>query len=254
MFNAITRGVSTSIHECQLTHLARVPIDFDKACRQHREYEAVLTSLGVEVHSLPAEPRWPDSVFVEDAAVVVDECAVITRPGAEPRRQETPSIAAALAPHRKLFHVQPPGQIDGGDVLRVGKRIYVGMSSRSNVSAVSQMRAWLEPLGYRFQAVAVAGCLHLKSAVTQVAADTLLINPTWVAKAEFQGMKFVSVDPSEPAAANALLINDTVVYQPTYPKTYERLVQAGLRVVPADASELAKAEGALTCCSLLFQV
>jgi dimethylargininase len=253
MLIAITRGLSPSIHQCELTHLARVPIDFEKACRQHQDYESVLRSLGVEVRSLPAEPRLPDSVFVEDTAVVVDECAIITRPGAESRRAETPSIAAALAPCRKLAQIQPPGQIDGGDVLCVGKCIYVGLSSRSNENAVSQMRGWLEPLGYRLQVIRIADCLHLKSAVTQVAESTLLINPTWVAKAEFAAMDFIDVDPTEPSAANALLIGDAVVYQPAYPKTYERLVRAGLRVVPADASELAKAEGALTCCSLVFR-
>jgi dimethylargininase len=253
MYIAITRGLSPSIHQCELTHLARVPIDFEKACQQHQTYEAVLKSLGVEIHSLPAEPRLPDSVFVEDTAVVLDECAIITRPGAESRRAETPSIAAALAPYRKLGQIQPPGQIDGGDVLCIGQRIYIGLSSHSNENAVSQMRGWLEPLGYRFQIVTIAECLHLKSAVTQVADHTLLINPTWVAKAEFADMDFIDVDPSEPSAANALLIGDSVVYQPSYPRTCARLVKAGLSVIPADTSELAKAEGALTCCSLIFQ-
>jgi dimethylargininase len=252
MFNAITRAVSTSIQECQLTHLARVPIDYAKADQQHRAYEAVLTALGVRVQSLPAEPRLPDSVFVEDTAVVVDECAIITRPGAESRRSEVHAIAAALAPYRQCLPVQPPGELDGGDVLRVGRRIYIGRSTRSNEIAVSQMRACLEPFGYHFQVVEIAACLHLKSAVTQVAPDTLLINPTWVARSEFAGMNCIDVDPSEPSAANALLIGETVVYQPAYPRTYERLERAGLRVVPADTSELAKAEGALTCCSIVF--
>lgn len=253
MYQAITRGLSPSIHQCALTHLARVPIDFEKACAQHREYETVLRSLGVEILALPAEPRLPDSVFVEDTAVVVDECAVITNPGAESRRAETPAIAAALAPFRKLAQIQPPGQLDGGDVLCVGKRIYIGLSSRSNENAISQMRGWLEPLGYRFQAVPIAGCLHLKSAVTPVAANTLLVNPAWVAKSEFADLDFIDVDPTEPSAANALLIGDAVVYQPSYPRTFERLAKAGLRVMPVDMSELAKAEGALTCCSLIFK-
>lgn len=252
MLIAITRGVSSSIQDCQLTHLPRLPIDYARACDQHRAYEAALTALGVSVQSLPAEHRLPDCVFVEDAAVVVDECAIITRPGAEARQQEVFAVAAALAPYRKCVPIQPPGQIDGGDVLRVGKYIYVGHSQRTNENAVSQMRAWLEPLGYHFQFVEIRGCLHLKSAVTQVAPDTLLINPTWVARSEFVGMNCIDVDPSEPAGANALLVGDKVIYQPGYPRTYERLEKAGLQVVAVDASELAKAEGALTCCSVIF--
>jgi dimethylargininase len=252
MLIAITRGVSPAINQCELTNLERIPIDLETARRQHRQYEATLASLGVEVHSLPAEADLPDSVFVEDAAVVLDECAVITRPGADSRKPEIESIARALAPYRTLFYVQAPGSIDGGDVLTVGKAIYVGLSTRSNRSAIEQMHAFLAPYGYTVTGVQVDGCLHLKSAVTQVSADTLLLNPAWVDVENFPGMKFIEVDPSEPYAANALRIGEAVMYQPAYPKTLRRLEQAGVWAVLVDESELGKAEGALTCCSLIF--
>ncbi len=252
MLMAITRAVSPSIARCELTYLDRVPIDLETACRQHRQYEAALASLGLEVHSLPAEADLPDSVFVEDLAIVLDECAIITRPGAASRRAETSSIARALAPYRKLYHMQSPATMDGGDVLRLGKRIFVGLSRRTNSSALRQMQTFLAPYGYTVEDLTVTGCLHLKSAVTPSAADTLLINPAWAERARFPGMKIIEVDPLEPWAANALMIDETVIYQPTYPRTQARLERAGIRLALVDMSELGKAEGALTCCSLIF--
>jgi len=249
---AITRPVSPAIDRCELTNLERIPIDLERARVQHYEYERTLSSLGVEVLRLPEEPDLPDSVFVEDAAIALEECAIITRPGADSRKPETESVAQALAPYRRLYTIQAPGSVDGGDVLVVGKHIWVGLSTRSNRSAIAQMQAFLEPHGYRVTGVPVSGCLHLKSAVTQAAQDTLLINPAWVDRAAFPGMEFIEVDPSEPYAANVLLVGKTALYQPAYPKTRRRLEAAGIQPVLVDQSELAKAEGALTCCSILF--
>jgi dimethylargininase len=251
MLTAITRAVSPSINQCELTNLARIPIDVERAIAQHQQYEETLKSLGVKVHSLPAELDLPDAVFVEDVAIVLDECALLTRPGAGSRRPEVESVSRALAPYRKFFTIQAPGTVDGGDVLTVGKNIYVGLSGRSNQPAIDQMQIFLAPFGYTVRDVPVNGCLHLKSAVTQVAADTLLVNPAWVDKSNFPRMKFIEVDPSEHYAANALMVGETVVYQPSYPKTYLRLEAAHIHPLLVDQSELAKAEGALTCCSLI---
>jgi len=249
---AIIRTVSPSIERCELTALERVPIDLQRAIAQHHVYEETLRSLGMEVISLPEQPDLPDAVFVEDAAIVLDECAIITRPGADSRKPETESIARVLAPYRTLYPIQAPGTLDGGDVLVVGKRIWVGLASRSNRSAIDQLQVFLEPYGYSVQGVPVSGCLHLKSAVTQVVEDSLLINPAWVDPAAFPGMKFIRVDPAEPYAANALMIGEAILYQPAYPKTLLRLEAAGIHPLLVDQSELAKAEGALTCCSLIF--
>jgi dimethylargininase len=165
---AITRQISPRFNECELTHLDRQPIDLDLARAQHRQYETALRDLGCEVISLPPEPELPDSVFVEDVALVFDEAAVITRPGADSRKPETESIARALAPYRTLFAIEAPGMLDGGDVLRVGKTVCVGLSSRSNQSSVEQLQRILAPFGYSVKIVEVTGCLHLKSAVAQV--------------------------------------------------------------------------------------
>ena len=184
-------------------------------------------SLGVEVHSLPEEPSLPDSVFVEDTAIVLDECAVLTRPGATSRQPETSPLPGHWLPTGNFFRSRLPVRLDGGDVLTVGKTIFVGLSSRSNQAAIDQLRRFIKPYGYTVKGIQVTGCLHLKSAVTQVATDTLLVNPAWVDKANFPGMKFIEIDPSEPYAANALLVGGSVLYQPAYPRTRERLEAAG---------------------------
>jgi dimethylargininase len=254
MLHAITRAVSPSINQCELTHLARTPIDYERACVQHHQYEDALRSLGLEVHSLPAEPDLPDSVFVEDTALVLDECAIITRPGADSRKPEIDSIVKALTPYRQLFYIKGPGTMDGGDTLQVGKTIYVGLTTRSNQCAIDQMREYLKLYGYIIKGVPVTGCLHLKSAVTQVTGDTLLANPAWVEKSYFEGMKFIDVHPSESYGANAVMIGDAIIYSASYPETQKQLASAGIRVINVDADEVAKAEGAVTCCSLIFEV
>lgn len=253
MLHAITRAVSPSIERCELTHLSRTAIDYERACEQHRQYEEALRSLGVQVIALPEEPDLPDSVFVEDTALVLDECAIITRSSKDSRKAETIIIEKALAPFRTLFHIKEPGTLDGGDILCAGKNIYVGISTRSNQRAIEQLQEHLAPFGYVVKGVSVTGCLHLKSAVTIVKEDTLLINPEWVNKENFSDVKFIEVAPSEPFAANAVLINDTIIYSTSYPNTQILLADAGIRMMLVDTDELAKAEGALTCCSLIFK-
>jgi len=253
MLIAVTRPVSQSLAECQLTHQARAPIDAAIASLQHAEYEAALERSGCRVHRLTAEHRLPDAVFVEDAAVVLDEIALITRPGSGSRRAEVDSVAAALAAWRPLVRVMEPGTIDGGDVLRVGRRIWVGRSSRTNAAGVEQLRAAAEPFGYRVEPVEVTGCLHLKSAVTAVDPETLLFNPSRLPASPFAGFRLVEVDPGEPAAANALLAGGRVIYPSAFPRTAERLRRHGAELTLVDVSELAKAEGAVTCCSILVE-
>jgi dimethylargininase len=251
---AITRQISPSMLNCELTHLERTPIDLELARLQHHQYEQTLRDLGFDVISLPAEPDLPDSVFVEDTALVLDECAIITRPGADSRKPETESIARVLQQYRELHYIQPPGTVDGGDILRIGKQIFVGLTSRSNEAAIQQMQSILAPYGYSVKGVPVSNCLHLKSAVTQVAEKTLLINPSWVDKRFFPGFDFIEVDPSEPFAANAVYVDGQIIYPTSFPRTRARLESAGIPMRLVDASEVAKAEGAVTCCSLLFDV
>ena len=249
---ALTREVSEAIARCELTHLDRVTIDVDLARVQHAEYEAKLRTLGCTVVRLPPEPEMPDAVFVEDVAVVLDELAVIVRPGALSRRGETESMQTALEPHRPLVWIEPPGTIEGGDVLRVDRTLFVGVSTRTNQSGLDQFRDIVEPFGYWIEIVEVAGALHLKSAVTSVGARTLLINRAWVDAYAFGDYDLIDVDPSEPFSANGLLVGGAVIYPRQCPRTGEKLTQRGIRVEAIDVSELAKAEGGVTCCSVVF--
>lgn len=250
---AITRKVSPAITRCELTHLQREPIDVALAAEQHAAYERRLAELGCRLVSLPAEPELPDSVFVEDAAIVVDELAVVTRPGAESRRGEIPAVARVLAEHRPVAAIEAPGTLDGGDVLHLGRRLLVGLSGRSNRAGIEQLRTLLSSHGYSAEALPFTGCLHLKSAVTQVAPDAVLLNPEWVDPAAFDGFRRIEIDPAEAYAANALLVGDAVIYPAAFPRTAGRLERAGVRLVTVNVSELAKAEGAVTCCSLILR-
>ena len=253
MLIAVTRAVSPAIVDCELTHLARDPIDVAKAIAEHASYEDALRSLGATIVHAPPEPTLPDAVFVEDTALVFGETAVMARPGAPTRRQEVESMATVLREYRPLRQIQPPGTLDGGDVMVVGRTVYVGLSARTNREGIAQLEMLLSEWGYDVIPVPVKGCLHLKSAVTQVADELLLINDRWVSPECFGSMEMVSVAPDEPHAANALWINGSVIYPAHHPLTAERLKRAGLRVVPVPSAELAKAEGGVTCCSLLFE-
>jgi dimethylargininase len=249
---AITRAVSDGLAACELTHLPRAVIDVERARVQHVAYEQALMHLGCRVRQLAATPDMPDSVFVEDTAIVLDDVAVVTRPGAVSRRRETTAVEAELAKHRPILRIEAPGTIDGGDVLVEGRTIFVGRSSRTNRAGFDQLRAHLLPFQYDVRAVTVSGALHLKSAVTAIADDTLLINPAWAPADAFAGFSLVTVDPGEPGAANAVRVGDALVYPESFPRTGDRLQALRYNITAVDVSELQKAEGAVTCCCLLF--
>lgn len=254
MLIAVTRSVSPTLAQCELTHLAREAIDIARATAQHEAYEQLLSALGADVVRLPPAPDLPDAVFVEDTAIVLAEIAVITRPGAPIRQLETPSVATLLAQYRTLRFLTPPATLDGGDVLEIGRTLYVGRSTRTNSTGIDQLRSLLAPFDYRVTGVDFSGCLHLKSAVTRIDERLLLLNPAWVSSEAFRPLDTVPIDAREPHAANALRIGGTVVLPAEYPRTRERLVGQGLEVASIDCSELAKAEGGVTCCSLRFEV
>ena len=253
MLIAVTRPVSASLAQCELTHLARAPIDVARATAQHAAYEMMLGSLGATVVHVAAADELPDAVFIEDVALVLDENAVLTRPGAPSRRGETRAVAPVLARYRPVQAMTAPATLDGGDVLRLGRTLYVGRSGRTNDPGIEQLRGFVTPFGYRVVPVEFTGCLHLKSAVTELADGALLLNPAWVAAAAFAPREAVAVDAREPYAANALNVAGTVVFPAEFPRTRDRLAARGLTVASVECGELAKAEGAVTCCSLVFE-
>jgi len=254
MLTAITRAVSPGIVNCELTFVARQAIDLEKARAQHRAYELLLEKLGARVHSLPAEADLPDSMFVEDPAIVLDELAVIMPLGTEARRGEAHSLAQALARFRKLEYVGLPGTMEGGDILRVGRKLFAGLSGRTNAEGIRQLAAILAPHNYEVVAVPVTDCLHLKSAVTHLGRNTLLANRAWFDSAPLAGFEWIDVDPEEPHAANALAVGGTVIFPSSFPRTRGRIEARGFLVTLLDISELQKAESGLTCSSLIFEI
>lgn len=249
---AITRPVSATINDCELSFHARQRIDVAKAAAQHEAYENCLAKLGVRIVSLRAEPDFPDAVFVEDTAVVVDEVAVISNMGAKSRRPETASVAETLMHYRLLNFLVEPATLDGGDVLRIGRSIFVGLSHRTNRDGVNQLRELLGAFDYRVQPVEIRNCLHLKSACSYIGNDTVLINRSWINPEPFRQFEILHVPEDELAAANVLLIGDIVVLPTSFPKTGALLENRGFRIQTIDLSELQKAEAGVTCASLIF--
>jgi len=273
---ALTRAVPRSIDRCELTHLARTPIDYARAVQEHEQYEAALRQMGCSVERLPDAPDQPDSVFVEDTAVVFDDLAVIARPGAPTRREEVAATVTALSRYRRLAFIQPPGTLDGGDVLVTSRMaaksrgtVFVGDTPRTNAAGARQLAGFVSPLGYDVVRVPVTRCLHLKSAVTSLPTAAghdntapgasavtrrLLINRQWIDASSFPDFELIDVDPSEPAAANVLAIGDRVLCADEFPRTRGNIEATGVVTLSVPARELAKAEGGLTCGSLVFAI
>jgi len=249
---AVTRELNVAIGDCELTFLPRARIDMDLALQQHQQYQSALSSLGCEAISVPTATGLSDSVFIEDTAIVLDEIAVMCRPGAESRRAEVAGVEEVLRQYRKIESIQPPGTLDGGDLLRVGNVIYAGLSTRSNKSGIEQLRCFVADYGLSVEMVEVTKCLHLKSAISEIAPGVLLINPDWISTSSFKDCEFIDVDAEEAHAANALRVEQHLIYPSSFPRTMEKLVAHGIEVIPVDLSELQKAEGAATCCSLIF--
>jgi dimethylargininase len=252
MLTAITRQVSPSINQCELSFHKKQPIDVNRAIAQHGAYEQLLAELGARVVQLAAEPDLPDAVFVEDPVVVVDDIAVICRMGAISRRPEAASLADVLSLYRPLKYLTEPATLDGGDVMRIGRTLYVGVSARTNRDGIKQLTDLLRPYDYEVRPIEVSGCLHLKSACSYVGNDTVLVNRSWIDARSLHSLDSIDVPVEESAAANALLVNDVVILPASFPRTHALLERRGLRVTSIDMSELQKAEAGVTCTSVLF--
>jgi dimethylargininase len=253
MLTALTREVSPAMNRCELSYLDRVEIDIAKAADQHRQYEECLRTMGAELIALPAEAELPDSVFVEDPAVVLDEVAILTRPGAESRRREGESLAKTLARFRPLRWMQAPATLEGGDVMRAGKTLYVGASARSNAAGIAQLAEELSAFGYAVKTADVRGCLHLKSGCCYLGDGIVLANREWVDTGALTGLRIVDVAPDEPWAANVLTIGGVALMPAGFPATAEIVERLGWKIQTVDISELRKAEAGVTCSSLVFE-
>jgi dimethylargininase len=253
MLRALTHKVSSRIAECEVTFVGRSPIDLPLAVRQHDHYCDVLKGLGVNVEKLSENESYPDSCFVEDTAIVVDELAIICSMGVPSRRGETKLIERKLSQYREIAHVSLPATIEGGDVLRIGKKIFIGQSRRTNLEGIDELAKILEPYGYRVVHVRTKGSLHLKSACTAIDEETLFVNPEWVELGAFRGFNLAYTPADEPWSANILRVGTTVCVQAGFPRAVELIERVAERVEIIDISELRKAEAGLTCSSIVFE-
>lgn len=227
--------------------------DFDTAGDQHARYVAALEGLGLAVSVLPPLDDFPDSTFVEDVALCTPRCAVLTRPGAPSRRGEVEHIRGAVERFHDTVHaIEPPGTVDGGDIMIAGERIFIGLTDRTNRAGAGQMAAILEDHGHRVETVPVDAMLHLKSGVSYLEDGRLLAVAGLAGNPRFRGFEIIPVDHAEAYAANSVWVNGTVLVPAGFPLTRERIAAAGCDVVEIEVSEFRKLDGGLSCLSLRF--
>jgi dimethylargininase len=253
MLRGLTHAVSPDICHCELTFLARAPIAYDLAVRQHDEYCSMLSRLGVVVTSLDDNLSCPDSCFVEDTAIVLDELAIIASMGAASRRNEPSAIAAELGKYRDLAYVNYPSTFEGGDVLQIGKTIFVGLSSRTNQQGVEDIFRLVKKFDYCVQPVPVQGSLHLTTACSIIDEETVLINPRWADRNAFSHLRVLETPNHEPWAANTFRLGETVCLEASFPDTIDLVHNAHEQIEVLSISEFLKAEAGLSCLSLIFQ-
>ncbi len=248
---ALTHIPSPNLQQCQRTYVAAAGIDQVLANQQHDSYCRMLRRLGADVRTLDVNRDWPDSVFIEDTAIVLDEVAILTSMGAASRRLEPAGIELELRRYREVERIELPATIEGGDVLRVGRTLLVGQSLRTNAAGITALQALGRRYGYEVRSVPVGRCLHLKSACTALPDGRLLVNPDWVDRSALCGFELVGVPEQEPDGANVLVVDHCVCLPAAHPATINRVLDLGFEVDSVDLSEFAKAEGSVTCLSLL---
>ncbi len=248
---AITRLPSAQLAECTLTFLERAPIDYTLALEQHAQYRRALAQLGVHVVALPAD-ELPDSMFVEDTALVLAEVAILCSLSPPSRRPEAQRVGEALRKFRSIMSIAAPARLEGGDILPLGRRLFVGRSGRTNDLGIAALHQAFNGFGYEIVPVAISGSLHLKTAITALDEETVLVNPAWLDTAPVSSYRTVEVAPEEPFAANVLSLRGEILVRQNCPRTSDRLDRAGYKTRVMNISEFAKAEGGLTCMSLIF--
>ena len=238
------RGLTTAVDS--------EPADYRLMLEQHAAYLESLSVAGLEVIVLDPQPDYPDAHFVEDTAVVTSDVAVITIPGAQARRGEEESIIPVLSEYRRIERIQPPGKLDGGDVLQVSNHFFIGISERTNREGAEQLGRILQDYGNSWTTVDVGAGLHFKSGVNHVGDRNLLATPEFSKKEQLKDYDLIVLDPSESYAANSLLVNNYLLIPAGYPDTRQKLEFTNLKIIELETSELRKMDGGLTCMSLRF--
>lgn len=253
VFRAITRGVSRNIAACELTYRSREAIDYEKASIQLEHYCELLGSWGVDLMPVPASDSYPDCVFVQDTAVVLDEVCVIASMGATARIGEASEVERLISPIREVRRIRSPATLDGGDVVQFGKRLFVGLSTRTNARGIAALGHIVEPFGYTVVPVAVNGGLHLTTGCGIVNDETVLLNPRWLDASAFKGLRQLHVSEEEPWSANTIRVGDAICVEEGAPRTVDLVLPYAGSVETLDISEFRKAEGSLSCLSLIFK-
>lgn len=249
---AITHVPSPRMNDAVRTFIDVHEIDLDLAALQHEEYRRVLERAGAQVVLLDVNREHADAVFVEDTAVVLDEVAILTSMGAPSRRDEVRGVEVELRRHRaEIARIEAPATLEGGDVLRVGRTLFVGATARTNRAGFDALERIAGRFGYDVRSVAVDGCLHLKTACTALPDGTVLVSPRWLDARDLVGSPILHVAETEPDAANVALVGERVVMAAAHPRTVDLVRGRGFQVDTVDLSEFAKAEGCATCLSIL---
>ena len=251
--SAITRGVSQRIASCELTYRAREEICYTKAATQLQRYSELLHKWGVSLLPLPANDSYPDSCFVQDTAVVLDEICVIASLGAPSRVGETSEVEKLIAPFRRVRRIFSPATLDGGDVVQFGKRLFVGLSTRTNARGIATLSRIVEPFGYTVVPVSVTGGLHLTTGCGIVNDETVLLNPRWLDASAFKNLRQLHIPEEEPWAANTIRVDEAVCLEAGAPRTADLVLPYVGSLDTLDISEFRKAEGSLSCLSLIFR-
>ncbi len=251
---ALTLTPSSSMNEtnCELLFMKPQAIDTGLALSQHSKYCQCLEDLGFEVTRLPAIAELPDSVFIEDPVVLLDEVAVLTLPFSPSRKGEVPNIEKFISGLGKTERIIPPGTMEGGDVLKIGRTLYVGISNQTNQEGFNQFRSFVEPFGYKVIPVKVQGALHLKTAATALDDRTLLMNPDWIDAQPFRDFRIVEVPRDEPFGGNIIAVGRRVLMHEGFVQTCHTVKSLGFEVSLVNISEFLKAEAGLTCMSVLY--
>ncbi len=250
---ALTHQPSPNMQTCVRTFVPVVSIDAALARQQHRAYCQALTECGAEVRVLDVNMAMPDGAFLEDTAVVLDEVAILCSMGTSARESEPTGLEPVLREYRPVERIPRPATLEGGDVLRVGRRLFVGQSKRTNNLGIAALRSIVVRLGYQVTAVPVRGSLHLKTACTPLPDGRLLINPDWVDVDSLEELALIPIPKEEPFAGNVCSVGPHILLPSAHSLTAELLEQLGFATKPVDISEFSKAEGGVTCLSLVLE-
>jgi dimethylargininase len=252
MLTVITHKPSPALQNCELTFLESQEINYELALQQHQQYCQMLKNCGAKIIEIADNLDLPDSVFVEDPIIVFNEVAVLTSMGVASRRAESATLERLFKRYREIERISLPAKIEGGDVLKIGRQVFVGESPRTNRTGILALADIIEPFGYKVIPVSVKGCLHLKTGCTALDNETVLINSEWIDCEPFHYFKRVETLPEEPFGANVLRLNDHVCMNGAFPKTLDLVTSLGYSISAVNISEFVKMEAGLTCMCIPF--